>query len=354
MKLTIDSDDYHLYVGNNISMVQKMHEDHMSSWFYHVLPWKTQVIRINTFEPSCVGVLTRDSFKLSLLIKNIDYIYFLMTVGGILLFYYAKDLCRNVFFHYTTGVGVGICLSLVVMIYFIQRRFKFAYAYAMVSYSLATYIITTVWYNIKSYLMNHYTYVLAYLLLTGGVSFAACYRMGPVENPRSLNLIQWTLQFAALALIFCSSYHQAASLSVVLCMLLWESTPVKWKTKIQVQYQLKIKKAKPRLLTEQEYLDQTQVETQRALDQLRSYCKSPKCDAWKITSRLSSPSRFAEFVAGSPHVNQDEILNYSQVDDWDETDASPVVNGQPNPNPPMTDDDSSDDDSEIDLVNPYE
>ena len=66
----------------------------------------------------------------------------------------------------------------------------------------------------------------------------------------------------------------------------------------QVQYQLKIKKAKPKLLSEQEYLDQTQVETSRALKELREFCKSPKCDAWKLTSRLASPSRFAEFVAG--------------------------------------------------------
>ena len=82
-------------------------------------------------------------------------------------------------------------------------------------------------------------------------------------------------------------------------MLLWESTPAKWKTKLQVQYQLKVRKPRPKLLTEQEYLDQTQVETARALKELREFCHSPKCDAWKVTSKLTSPSRFAEFVAGN-------------------------------------------------------
>ena len=85
-------------------------------------------------------------------------------------------------------------------------------------------------------------------------------------------------------------------------MLLWESTPAKWKTKIQIQYQLqkiRLKKEKPRLLTEQEFIDQSQLETTRALQDLGEYCKSPKCDAWKMTSRLTSPSRFAEFVAGT-------------------------------------------------------
>ena len=82
--------------------------------------------------------------------------------------------------------------------------------------------------------------------------------MGPIENPRSLNLIQWTLQFFALGLIFASSYHQAASLSIVLLILLWEVIPAKWKTRMQVQYQLKIRKPKHKLLTEEEYLDQSQ------------------------------------------------------------------------------------------------
>lgn len=136
-------------------------------------------------------------------------------------------------------------------------------------------------------------------MLTGAVSFGVCYRMGPVENPRSINLIQWTMQAFALVLIFCSSYHQAASLTIVLAMLLWEATPAKWKTKMQVQYHLKIVKPKAKLLTEQEYFDESQVATTKALKELREFCKSPKCDPWKVTSRLKSPTRFAEFVAGS-------------------------------------------------------
>ena len=85
-----------------------------------------QVIRISTFEPSCVGILTREQYRISLLVKRVDYISVIMTFIGLALFYYAKDLCRNVFFHYTTGVGMGIFLSLVVIIYFIQKRVSIA------------------------------------------------------------------------------------------------------------------------------------------------------------------------------------------------------------------------------------
>ena len=164
----------------------------------------------------------------------------------------------------------------------------------------------------KIYLLEHYTYVLGYLTAAGGISFALCYRMGPIENPRSLNLIQWTLQFFALGLIFASSYHQAASLSIVLLILLWEVIPARWKTRMQVQYQLKIRKPKHKLLTEEEYLDQSQETTRRELAKLRDYCKSPKADPWKITSRLQSPTRFAEFVAGIKIHNGPENLKNSR------------------------------------------
>ncbi len=44
-------------------------------------------------------------------------------------------------------------------------------------YSLATYFLTSIWYNIRLYMIENYIYVISYLLATGGVSFAICYRM---------------------------------------------------------------------------------------------------------------------------------------------------------------------------------
>ena len=201
---------------------------------------------------------------------------------------------------------------------------------------------------------------------------------GPVTDMRSLNLIQWTLQLVALIVIYLSSYYQAASLSMSLAILLWSSIPAKMKTRIQLQYQQRIVKPKKKLLTEAEYLDQSRIETQKALTELRSFCKSPKCDAWKITSRLNSPTRFAEFVEGTfrkkniymkfgfeivvmflgaSHLTQDEVMNYSHVDFEDESSLDEAALENDNDTngvvePPMTDDNSSDSE-EIDLANPY-
>lgn len=47
----------------------------------------------------------------------------------------------------------------------------------------------------------------------------------------------------------------------------------------------------PRLLTEEEYRIQGEVETQKALQELREFCSSPECSAWKTVSRIQSPKR---------------------------------------------------------------
>lgn len=51
------------------------------------------------------------------------------------------------------------------------------------------------------------------------------------------------------------------------------------------------KPAPPRLLTEEEYRIQGEVETQKALQELREFCNSPECSAWKTISRIHSPKR---------------------------------------------------------------
>jgi len=72
-------------------------------------------------------------------------------------------------------------------------------------------------------------------------------------------------------------------------------------------------------LTEDEYISEGAIETRRALVELRKYCQSPDCNAWKTVSRLSSPSQFAEFVSGNrSHISDDEILRYSDQRETDD------------------------------------
>ncbi|NWV58801.1 NEMP1 protein, partial [Malurus elegans] len=63
----------------------------------------------------------------------------------------------------------------------------------------------------------------------------------------------------------------------------------------------------PRLLTEEEYRLQGEVETRKALAELRSFCQSPDFSAWSTVSRIQSPKRFADFVGGASHVTPHEV-----------------------------------------------
>ncbi|NXD30858.1 NEMP1 protein, partial [Spelaeornis formosus] len=70
--------------------------------------------------------------------------------------------------------------------------------------------------------------------------------------------------------------------------------------------------APPRLLTEKEYRLQGEVETRKALAELRSSCQSPEFSAWSTVSRIQSPKRFADFVAGASHVTPSEVFAHER------------------------------------------
>jgi len=146
MRLNIGSEDYNVYIANNVSMVKKMHQDHEATWFYSSLPWKAKTLKFSPFERTCAGVLTREEFSISLQIYRVNYWQVLMTLAGVALFCYAPALCRNVFFHYSTGVTAGVFLSLLLVSYLIQRKFNLGH-WALATYSLSVYFLTSLWYN---------------------------------------------------------------------------------------------------------------------------------------------------------------------------------------------------------------
>lgn len=50
---------------------------------------------------------------------------------------------------------------------------------------------------------------------------------------------------------------------------------------------------KPRpLLSEEEFHQQSVVETNKALNNLRNFCSSPDCNQWKTILRLNNPMRY--------------------------------------------------------------
>lgn len=66
--------------------------------------------------------------------------------------------------------------------------------YLGISCMLSLYAIQMLVENLNMLLMLYYKYILGYIVFSMLVSFVICYRYGPVTNPKSINLIKWTLQ----------------------------------------------------------------------------------------------------------------------------------------------------------------
>ncbi|CAG2115110.1 unnamed protein product [Medioppia subpectinata] len=69
-------------------------------------------------------------------------------------------------------------------------------------------------------------------------------------------------------------------------------------------------KLKLRLLSEQEFELQSDVQTREALQQLKKFCISSECNAWNTICKLKDPIRFARFIDGENHISDDEIIAY--------------------------------------------
>ena len=80
--------------------------------------------------------------------------------------------------------------------------------------------------------INYWQYVAVYGIVAAVVTFAVLYRMGPISNPRTFDLIQWTIQFLGLCLIYFSTQMQELSLAVCGVTLLFYLIPIRWVTYI--------------------------------------------------------------------------------------------------------------------------
>jgi len=304
MKLSLEGNDYRVYIGSNLTTVAHLAQESETAWVYTQLPWRSKDFKFSPFEDICIGVQTSQKYQMTLLWKHINYLHVLATVCGVCMFCMAPSLCRNTFFHYTTGISLGLLLSILLVTFLLQRRFQQSlFSWVGLAYSLSVYLMTRTWFNMKEWLTSeYYHWVVGYILCAGIISFAVVYRMGPPSNHRTLNLIQWSMQLVSLVTIVMSSYYQAASLLLAILLVCWAAIPNSLKAGVKTRF-IKIFLQPKGLL-----------ETKKALEELQNYCRSPESKPWRTVSKLQSPHRFAEFVEGSPHLTQEEVMEYSHFE----------------------------------------
>ncbi|XP_054859099.1 nuclear envelope integral membrane protein 1 [Eublepharis macularius] len=265
-----------------------------------------------------VDLLEPNSTYSIVVARTFDPKLFLVSFLGLLLFFCGDSLSRSTLFFYSAGISIGMLSSLLVLIYLMSRMVpKKSPVYLMLvgGWSFSVYLIQLVFRNLQEICKLYWEYLLGYMVVVGCLSFSVCYIHGPLENERSVNLLTWGLQILGLLLLGCSI--QISQIAIALIILAFCTKyleyPVSWAYNIYRKLcPASAKPTPPRLLTEEEYRLQGEVETHRALAELREFCSSPEFSAWKAVSRIQSPKRFADFVEGSSHLTPNEISVHEQ------------------------------------------
>lgn len=253
-----------------------------------------------------------------LLFRKSDPYLFLVFLMGLLLFFYGDSLSRSQLFYYSTGMSVGMVASLLILIFMISKlmpKKNAFYALLLSGWSISLYVIQLFLRNLRDICKEYWQYLLGYMILVGFISFAICYKYGPLENERSINLLSWTLQLIGMLMMFLGIQvrHVALTLMIIAFCTKHLEYPVQWVlTTFRAVKKVTAKTSPPRLLTEEEYRKQGEIETRRALEDLRGYCSSPEFSVWKAVSRIKSPKRFADFVEGASHLTPNEVSVHEQ------------------------------------------
>lgn len=90
---------------------------------------------------------------------------------------------------------------------------------------LWTYITNNIFDSSAHIFVKYWQWILGYVAVSAVISFAACYRYGPVTEPRTLNLIKWFLQFIALVFIFFGTQITEASVAIIVVLITLYNLP---------------------------------------------------------------------------------------------------------------------------------
>ncbi|XP_018052600.1 PREDICTED: nuclear envelope integral membrane protein 1 [Atta colombica] len=337
MHLNINSDSYILYDGKTPQEIHQKYDENDKSWSLNLFDTgKHRQFKINPFEDVCIGIYidspSESVYIMTLKETRINVWKLTMMVTGIIVFWCAKILSRNLLFYYACGIILGVSLSVIILIYVTGKLIpRGKTMYIIFAASMSFYIAKTLWENMQLIIMQYREWMMWYVLVTSLISFVICYRFGPVTNPRTKQIIEWFLQLVGLALIYHSSHFHEASFSCCIIVILFYNFP-KAAFGQAKRYWQHVFPEKRKLINEDQYRQEGIRQTRKALKGLQNYCSSPECNPWKTVLKLKDPIRFARFMEGESHLLEDEI------EEHEEETSKILEKGE------YTDDDDDDDD----------
>ncbi|KAK2904776.1 hypothetical protein Q8A67_006575 [Cirrhinus molitorella] len=260
--------------------------------------------------------------------KRINRTCFLLFVCGLVLFFGAGNMCRSSLFFYTTGVTLGVIGTFVFLTLVLRNVVptRGLFLVLLGAGSGLSYMgIQRVLNEWDVIVTEHWIELLAYVLVSGLVSLAVCYKHGPITNKHTLSFMTWCMQAVGMVFLYNGITFPPARYVLIMLLLCWKILPLAWSLLLLVWSLLmwicsliysflglfwRKKQPKVRLLTEEEYREQGEIHTRASLDELREHCNKPGFPAWETVLRLRSPQKFAEFLRNGSHITQEELQNH--------------------------------------------
>jgi len=307
-------------------------KEQMTKWFNHNylrLFINSTKTNLPLYSDYCVGLESTRSYHLTYHFNSFDWINFLLFVTGTCLFYSSNYLSKQIYIYYISHVTIGVAGSLLILT-LIMHRFlpRRLYAFFVITGAfLNTYFVS----EIKEYLFTYPfgLYLTCYIMVAAIISFAFAYYKGPVQkNHRLFDLFKWFLQFISLIIMFISSELTELIIFIIAIILLKYNLPSFFQILDDLFKFYRFYFPKPRkLLSPEEFEMEAQVTTERELEKLRNYCKSPQFNKWKAMKKMHNPRGFASFIDDGDHVSDFEVfehLSMSNESQWtdDESDES--------------------------------
>ncbi|XP_073865692.1 nuclear envelope integral membrane protein 2 isoform X6 [Macaca fascicularis] len=229
--------------------------------------------------------------------RNImDFKLFLVFVAGVFLSFYAETLSQSPTFYYSSGTVLGVLMTLVFVLLLVKRfipKYSTFWALMVGCWFASVYVVCQLMEDLKWLWYENRIYVLGYVLIVGFFSFVVCYKHGPLADDRSRSLLMWTLRLLSLVLVYAGvAVPQFAYAAIILLMSSWSLhyplrafSYMRWK----IKQWFTSKELVVKYLTEDEYREQADAETNSALEELRRACRKPDFPSWLVVSRLHAP-----------------------------------------------------------------
>uniref|UniRef100_K7FT89 Nuclear envelope integral membrane protein 1 n=1 Tax=Pelodiscus sinensis TaxID=13735 RepID=K7FT89_PELSI len=257
-------------------------------------------------EKTCLKVelLEQPTTYSVVLFRWFDPKLFVVSFLGLLLFFCGDLLSRSQLFYYSAGISVGMLASLLILIYVMAKvmpKKSPIYFILVGGWSFSLYLIQLVFRNLQEICKSYWQYLLGERLGLLCVWSAVCARFQERGSGRPGS------PGACL-----SSTSAQPSIATRISRLFPGKGPGIVATPVARGRERSSCLQPLGVAPEQNSRLEGEVETRRALEELRGYCSSPDFSAWTVVSRIQSPKRFADFVGGASHLTPNEVSVHEQ------------------------------------------